>query len=96
MKGPLIITHPGNAHFDEVTANSLILVAYTDVKLRVERHEPEKHNFANMDKPILVYADVNKSPKISNIGDDTLQLHSRSETIYCSNVRSESYCLRLC
>jgi hypothetical protein len=40
MNTQLIITHPGSAHFDEVTAVSLILAVYTDTEFRVERREP--------------------------------------------------------
>lgn len=40
MKAQLIITHPGSAHFDEVTAVSLILAVYADTEFRIERHEP--------------------------------------------------------
>ena len=41
MKAQLIITHPGSAHFDEVTAVSLILATHTDTEFRIERREPE-------------------------------------------------------
>lgn len=40
MKPHLIITHPGTAHFDEVTAISLILAVHTDTEFRIERREP--------------------------------------------------------
>ncbi len=40
MKAQLIITHPGSAHFDEVTAVSLILAVYADTEFRIERREP--------------------------------------------------------
>ena len=36
----LIITHPGGAHFDEVTAIALIMAVHDDVGFRVERREP--------------------------------------------------------
>jgi hypothetical protein len=36
----LIITHPGSAHFDEVTAVSLVLTVYADTEFRIERREP--------------------------------------------------------
>ena len=39
-KAELIITHPGSAHFDEVTAIGLILANYPDREFRVERREP--------------------------------------------------------
>ena len=40
MKAQLIITHPGSAHFDEVTAISLILAVHDDTEFRIERREP--------------------------------------------------------
>ena len=40
MKAQLIITHPGSAHFDEVTAVSLILAMHADTVFRIERREP--------------------------------------------------------
>ena len=40
MNSQLIITHPGGAHFDEVTAVSLILTVYADTEFRIERREP--------------------------------------------------------
>jgi hypothetical protein len=40
MKEQLIITHPGSAHFDEVTAISLIMAVHHTRKFKVERREP--------------------------------------------------------
>lgn len=40
MKQELIITHPGSAHFDEVTAISLILAEYPHSWFTIERREP--------------------------------------------------------
>jgi hypothetical protein len=40
MKTQLIITHPGSAHFDEITAISLILAVFPDSEFRIERREP--------------------------------------------------------
>jgi len=40
MKAQLIITHPGSAHFDEVTAISLILAVYANTEFRVQRRDP--------------------------------------------------------
>ena len=48
MKAQLIITHPGSAHFDEVTAVSLILAVYVDTEFRIERREPAP---AELDDP---------------------------------------------
>jgi hypothetical protein len=36
----LIITHPGSAHFDEVTAICLVLAVNTDSEFQIERREP--------------------------------------------------------
>jgi hypothetical protein len=40
MKTQLIITHPGSAHFDEVTAISFLLAEKTAARFRIERREP--------------------------------------------------------
>jgi hypothetical protein len=48
MKTQLIITHPGSAHFDEITAISLILAVFTDTEFRIERREPSP---AELDDP---------------------------------------------
>jgi hypothetical protein len=48
MNTQLIITHPGSAHFDEVTAISLILAVYPDTEFKVERREPLQ---AELDDP---------------------------------------------
>jgi hypothetical protein len=55
MKKQLIITHPGSAHFDELTAISLILAVYADVKFRVERREPTS---AELDNPDIWVVDT--------------------------------------
>ncbi len=55
MKTQLIITHPGSAHFDEVTAISLILAANTDTEFRVERREPSA---AELDDPSVWVVDT--------------------------------------
>ncbi|MFC2014600.1 MYG1 family protein [Chloroflexota bacterium] len=49
MKAQLIITHPGSAHFDEVTAVSLILAMNTDTVFRIERREPSASELDNPD-----------------------------------------------
>jgi hypothetical protein len=36
----LIITHPGSAHFDEVTAISLLLTSFPDSEFTIERRDP--------------------------------------------------------
>ncbi|MEK7354288.1 MAG: MYG1 family protein [Chloroflexota bacterium] len=55
MKSQLIITHPGSAHFDEVTAISLILAACTDTEFRIERREPLP---AELDNPDVWVVDI--------------------------------------
>ncbi|MFH0768070.1 MAG: MYG1 family protein, partial [Chloroflexota bacterium] len=55
MKAQLIITHPGSAHFDEVTAVSLILSVYTDTEFRIERREPVP---AELDDPDVWVVDI--------------------------------------
>ncbi len=55
MKEKLIITHPGSAHFDEVTAISLILAVNTSQQFRVERRAP---GTAELDDPGVWVVDV--------------------------------------
>ena len=40
MDSQLIITHPGSAHFDEVTAVSLLLATLPDTQFKIERRDP--------------------------------------------------------
>ncbi|MFC1954341.1 MYG1 family protein [Chloroflexota bacterium] len=49
MKGQLIITHPGGAHFDEILAISLILAVNTEAVFRIERREPTLAELNNTD-----------------------------------------------
>ncbi|MFC1995314.1 MYG1 family protein [Chloroflexota bacterium] len=55
MKAQLIITHPGSAHFDEVTAVSLILAVHADTVFRIERREPTQ---AELDNPDVWVVDI--------------------------------------
>jgi hypothetical protein len=55
MKAQLIITHPGSAHFDEVTAVSLILAVHADTLFRIERREPAQ---AELDNPDVWVVDI--------------------------------------
>ena len=55
MKSQLIITHPGGAHFDEITALGLILAVHADTEFRVERREPAT---AELDDPDVWVVDV--------------------------------------
>ena len=43
----LIITHPGSAHFDDVTAVSLILAVYAETEFKIERREPTEIELNN-------------------------------------------------
>ena len=52
MQEQLIVTHPGSAHFDEVTALGLILSVYADKEFRVERRDPTPEELA--DKSVWV------------------------------------------
>jgi hypothetical protein len=47
MKTQLIITHPGSAHFDEVTAISLLLAVHGGETFRIERREPTVQELNN-------------------------------------------------
>jgi len=49
MNTQLIITHPGSAHFDEMTAVSLILAAHADTEFHIERREPIPEELDNPD-----------------------------------------------
>ncbi len=49
MKTQLIITHPGSAHFDELTAIGLILAVNVDTVFRIERCEPTQEELNNAD-----------------------------------------------
>ena len=47
MNEQLIVTHPGTAHFDEVTAISLIVAANNKTEFRIERREPTQIELNN-------------------------------------------------
>lgn len=49
MNTQLIITHPGSAHFDEMTAVSLILTTHTDTEFHIDRREPIPEELDNPD-----------------------------------------------
>ncbi|MBN1189383.1 MAG: MYG1 family protein [Dehalococcoidales bacterium] len=51
----LIVTHAGNAHFDEVTAISLLLAVDTDGEFRVERRDP---SVAELEDPAVWVIDT--------------------------------------
>ncbi len=49
MNTRLIITHPGSAHFDEVTAISLVLAVHAGTEFRVERRDPTRAELDDAD-----------------------------------------------
>jgi uncharacterized UPF0160 family protein len=49
MKTQRIITHPGSAHFDDVTAVSLILATHPYTQFTIERREPTSDELDNPD-----------------------------------------------
>lgn len=55
MKKQSIITHPGSAHFDEMTAIGLILSVYDDTEFYIERREPTPEE---MDNPDIWVVDI--------------------------------------
>jgi hypothetical protein len=44
-----VITHPGNAHFDEVMAISLLLATHPDENFQIERRDPGQKELDNPD-----------------------------------------------
>jgi hypothetical protein len=63
MKAQLIITHPGSAHFDEVTAVSLILAVYADTTFRIERRKPVPTELDNPDVWVVDIGDRHEPEK---------------------------------
>ena len=55
MNTQQIITHPGSAHFDDLTAVSLILAAFPNTEFVIERREPAQ---AELDNPDIWVVDV--------------------------------------
>ncbi len=51
----LIITHPGSAHFDEVTAIAFLLAVRADTEFAVERREPDEKE---LEDPAIWVIDV--------------------------------------
>jgi len=49
MKEHKIITHPGSAHFDDVTAVSLVLAVFDDTDFHIERREPKQEELEDPD-----------------------------------------------
>jgi len=63
MMAQSIITHPGSAHFDEVTAVSLILAVYADTDFRIERREPTQAELDNPDVWVIDIGDLHEPEK---------------------------------
>jgi len=55
MTKRLIITHPGSAHFDEVTAIGLVLATHPDTEFIVERRQP---TLPELDNPDIWVIDI--------------------------------------
>ncbi len=55
MTSQLIITHSGSAHFDELTAVSLIMAVHANAEFRIERREPTT---AELNDPRVWVVDV--------------------------------------
>jgi hypothetical protein len=55
MDRQLIITHPGSAHFDEVTAVSLLLAMQSNIDFKIERRQPVT---AELDEPAVWVIDI--------------------------------------
>jgi len=53
----LIITHPGSAHFDDITGVGLILAVYENTPFRIERREPTS---AELNNPEIWVVDVGR------------------------------------
>jgi hypothetical protein len=62
-KGQLIVTHPGSAHFDDVTAVSLILAFFPDTQFRIERREPTQSELDNPDIWVVDIGDRHEPEK---------------------------------
>jgi hypothetical protein len=63
MKGQLIITHPGGAHFDEMTAIGLILAVHARTAFRIERRQPGAAEFDNPDVWLVDIGDRHEPEK---------------------------------
>jgi len=63
MRKQLIITHPGSAHFDEMTAIGLILATHDDTIFRIERREPARTELDNPDVWVVDIGDRHEPEK---------------------------------
>lgn len=59
----LIITHPGSAHFDEVTAIALVLASFPDASFRIERREPSVSELEDPDAWVIDVGDCHEPDK---------------------------------
>ncbi|HSW57305.1 MAG TPA: MYG1 family protein [Dehalococcoidales bacterium] len=55
MNPQLIVTHPGTAHFDEITAISLVLAVYASADFQIVRREPSA---AELEDPAIWVIDT--------------------------------------
>ena len=51
----LILTHPGGAHFDDITAVGFVLASYPETEFKVERRVPRKEE---LDDPEIWVLDI--------------------------------------
>jgi len=65
MKTELIITHPGSAHFDEITAISLIMAMYSDTCFNIERREPTQAELDNEHVWVVDVGDRHEPDKLN-------------------------------
>ncbi len=75
----LIITHPRSAHFDEVTAISLILSTHPDTAFRTERRMPER---SELDDPSVWVVDTGRRLEPEKLNFD----HHQSSNLAASFV----------
>jgi len=63
MISQLIITHPGSAHFDDVTAVSLILAVNENRRFKIERRDPTESELDNPDVWVVDVGDRHQPEK---------------------------------
>jgi hypothetical protein len=63
MKEQQIITHPGSAHFDDVTAVGLILAVHENTDFHIERREPKPEELDNPDIWVIDIGDRHEPEK---------------------------------
>jgi hypothetical protein len=65
LQAEQIITHPGSAHFDEVTAISLIMAVHDDKRFKIERREPTTEELDNPDIWVVDVGDRHEPEKLN-------------------------------